>query len=161
MPTFCFRGREVRGSANDLQQLLEPVVGAMGYELLGVEFHPQPGGALLRLYIDRDGGITLDDCQRTSEQVSGVLDVEEPIAGHYVLEVSSPGVDRPLFSADQFARHAGSRVRIQIEAALDGRRKFTGRLLGVRGDQVVIEEDGNEIGIPLEQIEKARLAPER
>ncbi|HQU16388.1 MAG: ribosome maturation factor RimP [Gammaproteobacteria bacterium] len=151
----------MRGATNDLQQLLEPVVGTMGYELLGVEVHPHGGGTLLRLYIDQTTGITLRDCQRVSEQVSGVLDVEEPIVGHYVLEVSSPGVDRPLFNAPQFARHAGSRVRIQVEAALDGRRKFTGRLLGMRDDQVVIEEDGNEIGIPLEQIEKARLVPER
>lgn len=153
--------------ANRIEQLLGPVARAMGYELLGIELQGQGGARVLRAYIDqgeeragRAEGITLDDCQRASEQFSGVLDVEEPIDGSYVLEVSSPGIDRPLFTADQFARQAGSRVRIRLEQPLEGRRNFTGRLLSVRGDEVVIEEDGREVGIPLERVAKARVVPE-
>ncbi len=146
-----------------LQELLGPVAQAMGYELLGIEYHAQGRGQVLRVYIDRTGragGITLEDCRRVSVQFSGVLDVEEPISGPYVLEVSSPGDDRPLFNAEQLARQAGSRVRIQVGEPLGERRKFTGRLVAVRDAQVVIEEDGREIGIPLERVAKARVIPE-
>ncbi|MCB1794222.1 MAG: ribosome maturation factor RimP, partial [Candidatus Competibacteraceae bacterium] len=90
-----------------LRRIVAATVEAMGYELVGVEFHPRPGNALLRVYIDGENGITLDDCQQVSHQLSGVLDVEDPIAGPYTLEISSPGLDRPLFEAKHFARFAG------------------------------------------------------
>lgn len=150
----------MRQDSHTLREILEPVVSAMGYELIGVEFHPHRGSALLRLYIDKEGGVNVDDCQQVSHQVSGVLDVEDPIPGHYRLEVSSPGLDRPLFVDRDFIRFAGHPVRVQLTLPLNGRRKFTGRLVGVRADQVVLEHEGQELAIPLMAIEKARLIPE-
>ncbi|NJN45847.1 MAG: ribosome maturation factor RimP [Candidatus Competibacteraceae bacterium] len=143
-----------------LKRVLTTVVEAMGYELVGVEFHPHQANALLRVYIDKDEGIKITDCQRVSEQISGTLDVENPIVGHYTLEVSSPGMDRPLFEADHFVRFAGHKARIQLSAPLDGRRNFTGRLRGMCDDNVVLESEGQELPIPLERIENARLVPE-
>ena len=103
----------------------------------------------------------MDDCQRVSHQVSGVLDVVDPIIGQYTLEVSSPGLDRPLFAPEHFERFAGSEVRIQLRELLDGRRKLIGRLLGMRdGDVALVDSEAREWRIPLEQIEKARLVPE-
>jgi ribosome maturation factor RimP len=151
----------MRQDPKTLRRMLAAVVEAMGYELAGVEFHPRRGNALLRIYIDGDNGIGLDDCQRVSHQLSGVLDVEDLIAGRYTLEVSSPGLDRPLFEAEHFRRFAGSEVRIQLRELLDGRRKLVGRLLGMRDDDVVIvDSEGREWRVPLERIEKARLVPE-
>ncbi|HHQ42024.1 MAG TPA: ribosome maturation factor RimP [Chromatiales bacterium] len=142
-----------------LEALLEPAVSRLGYELVGVEYH---GGrrALLRLYIDREGGVSVEDCQRVSCQVSGLLDVEDPIPGPYTLEVSSPGLDRPLFRAADFQRFAGREVRIRTDVPLEGRRNFRGVLRGLRGDEVLVEVDGAELALPVERIEQARLVPE-
>lgn len=147
--------------AQKLKQVLKAVVEVMGYELVGVEFHPRHDNALLRIYIDSEQGITVDDCQRTSHQISGVLDVEDLIAGHYTLEVSSPGLDRPLFEPQHFTRFAGSAVRIQLRELLEGRRKLIGQLRGMHDDEVVlVDEEGREWRVPLQRIEKARLVPE-
>ncbi len=157
---FLFPVIEMRQDVQTLRRLLAAVVEAMGYELVGVEFHARYANALLRIYIDSENGITLDDCQRVSHQVSGVLDVEDPIAGQYTLEVSSPGLERPLFEARHFERFAGSEVRIQLRELQEGRRKLLGRLLGMQGDEVVIvDSDGREWRVLLERIEKARLVP--
>jgi len=143
-----------------LKRIVAAAVQPLGYELVGVEFHGERASALLRVYIDREQGITVDDCQRVSHQLSGVLEVEDPIAGPYTLEVSSPGIDRPLFEAGHFERFAGAEVRIQLRELLDGRRKLTGRLLGMRdGAAVLVDSDGREWRAPLDQIEKARLVP--
>ncbi|HKJ22484.1 MAG TPA: ribosome maturation factor RimP [Gammaproteobacteria bacterium] len=143
--------------ATELHRLIEPVVKRLGYELLGVDFKPQ---GLLRIYIDSPLGITLSDCETVSHQVSGLLDVEDPINGAYTLEVSSPGLDRPLFTREHFSRFAGHRVRIQLHGKQDGRRKFTGVLRGLQQDSVVIEEDGHLVNVPMESIAKANLVPE-
>ncbi len=143
-----------------LRELLEAAVSALGYELVGVELHSQSRHSLLRVYIDRAEGISVDDCERVSHQVSGVLDVEDPIRGSYTLEVSSPGLDRPLFTAEQFQRFAGHRVRIRLRIPLEGRRKFTGILRGMIDEDVLIDEDGQEWRLPAERIERARLVPE-
>lgn len=133
----------------------------LGYELVGIEFQPRRDNSLLRVYIDSEAGITLDDCQRASHQIGGVLDVEDPIAGRYTLEVSSPGLDRPLIEAAHFVRFAGSQARLHLKDLLDGRRKLLGRLLGMRDGEVVIADgEGREWRVPLERIEKARLVPE-
>lgn len=151
----------MRQDLNAIRRMLAAVVETMGYELAGVELHARRDNALLRIYIDSENGISLDDCQRVSHQLSGVLDVEEPIAGRYTLEVSSPGLDRPLIEAAHFNRFAGSEVRIQLRELLDGRRKLVGRLLGMRDDDVVIvDSEGREWRVPIERIEKARLVPE-
>lgn len=143
-----------------LRQLLEPAVTLMGCELVAIEYFPQGGGSTLRIYIDREGGITVDDCERVSRQVSAVLDVEDPISGHYMLEVSSPGLDRPLTSARDFERFSGHEVKLRTDIPVDGQRNFKGLLQGVRDGQVVLDVDGREVALPLGRIEKARLVPE-
>jgi len=147
---------------SDLQALLAPVVEDLGYELVGVEFHPHSRNGLLRLYIDAERGITVDDCARVSEQVSGVLDVEDPIRGHYTLEVSSPGLDRPLFEPSHYQRFAGRRARLQLRRPLLERpgMRLTGTLMGIEGNALVVEVDGQHLAIPVADIDKARLVPE-
>ena len=142
-----------------LWQLLEPVVTGMGYELVEIEYHRGARHGLLRLYIDHEDGIQLDDCTDVSNQVSALLDVEDPIPGHYNLEVSSPGLDRPLRDVRDFERFSGEIVRLKTGMAIDGRRNFKGRLCGVEGDQISIECDGRLFSLPLTSIEKARLVP--
>lgn len=160
MAHFLFPVVSMRQDPYNVRRRFEAVVQAMGYELVGVEFHPHSGNALLRIYIDNETGITVDDCEKVSRQVSGVLDVEDPIPGHYTLEVSSPGLDRPLFEAAHFARFAGHRARVHLDLPLNGRKKWVGLLKGLRNDQVVLESEGTELLIPLERIEKARLVPD-
>lgn len=140
-----------------LNQLLEPVIERMGYELVGIDFRGNPKNSLLRIYIDKPGGIALDDCSRVSYQVSGVLDVEDPISGRYTLEVSSPGLDRPIFKTSDYDRFAGERIKLRLGAPVEGRRKFVGVLRGLRGEDVVVEEDGVEYVVPLSQIDRANL----
>ncbi|HXH02985.1 MAG TPA: ribosome maturation factor RimP [Candidatus Competibacteraceae bacterium] len=150
----------MRHDPYNLRGLLGPTIEALGYELVGIEFHPNSVNALLRVYIDKDGGITLDDCQLVSHRVSGLLDVEDPIHGHYTLEVSSPGLDRPLFEPAHFERFAGQTVRVQLILPVQGKRKLKGVLRGMRGQMVVVDVEGQEYELPLEQIERARLVPQ-
>jgi ribosome maturation factor RimP len=138
--------------------LLEPAVAAMGFELADLDAHFGRRG-LVRLYIDRPGGVTLDDCQRVSEQIGAFLDVEDPLPGSYVLEVSSPGLDRRLRTVEHFERFKGDQARIELNDALEGRRRFTGRLAGVEGGSVLLEVDGETWRLPLNDIAVARLAP--
>ena len=139
--------------------MIEPAVSALGYELLGVEHHAAPRRSLLRVYIDSEAGIGIDDCERVSYQVSGILDVEDPVAGAYDLEVSSPGADRPLFEPSHFERYRGSQVRIRLDWPLDGRRSFRGVLRGCRDGNVLVDVDGAECALPLSQVGTARLVP--
>lgn len=143
-----------------LRELIEPAVAGLGYELVGVEYRGGATNGLLRVYIDHEDGITLEDCQAVSHQLSGLLDVEDPIPGHYALEVSSPGLDRPLFKAQDYARFAGQRVKVRMHGPVQGRRNFTGRLLGLEGDNAIVEVDGEEYELPLDQVDQARLIPE-
>jgi len=140
--------------------LLEPAVEALGYELVELEFHGQGGGSLLRLYIDRAQGVTLDDCEQVSRQVSAVLDVEDPLPGAYTLEVSSPGLDRPLRKQADYARFAGRQAKLELLLPRAGRRRYTGTLKGLDADEVLIEVDGEIQRLPLAEIAKARLVPE-
>jgi ribosome maturation factor RimP len=151
----------VRSAPENLVRLLREEVELLGYELVGVELTGQAkGGKLLRLYIDHEDGINLDDCVQVSHQVSGVLDVEDPIREHYRLEVSSPGMDRPLFELDHFARFSGHKARIKTHTKIEGRHRFTGILRGVQATVVLIEDEGTLYQIGFEQIESARLVPE-
>ena len=144
-----------------ISALLEPGVRSLGYELVGVEYQTGgKGGGLLRVYIDKEGGISAEDCQKVSYQVSGVLDVEDPIAGHYTLEVSSPGLDRLLFKPEDFERFAGQLAKLRVTYPIEGQRKFKGRLKGLQDRNVIIEQDDGEISLPFDQIEQARLVPE-
>lgn len=143
----------------ELRVLIEPAVTALGFDLVGVEFiHGKTG--LLRVYIDHEDGVTVDDCKQVSYQVSGLLDVEDPIRGKYTLEVSSPGLDRPLFRLVDFERFAGNRISLRLVAPLDGRRKFSGVLAGLRDGQVVVQMDDEELLVSLEEIDQARLVPD-
>jgi len=149
-----------------LTDLVRSVVEPMGYELVGVEyFRRGKHGAVLRVYIDfppgvRITGITVDDCGAVSHQLSGVLDVDNPIVGHYDLEISSPGLDRPLFTTEHFERFRGHNVRIKLVAKLDDQRHLAGRIAGIKQDRVVLEVNGEHREIPLAMIESARLVPE-
>ena len=142
----------------DLSKLFEPVVESMGYELVGVEFLGAGGYGTLRIYIDRDNGVNLDDCAAISHQISGILDVEEPIKQAYDLEVSSPGIERPLFKLADFERFTGKTVRIKLAVGLLGRKNFKGELQGVAGSKLVtIEVDGELFDLPYADIAKANL----
>jgi len=127
-------------------------------ELVHLEMKREPGGLLLRLYIDKEGGVTLDDCARISRQLSVQLDVEDPIEERYTLEVSSPGLDRPLFSDGDFARFSGRKIRLSTHVPLEGRRNYQGRLDGIVDGSVRLTlEDGRQVAIPRDQVAKARL----
>ena len=145
---------------SDLQSLLEPAVTLTGNELIGVEVLRQGDDSLLRIYIDNEAGVTVDDCARVSRQVSGVLDVEDPIAGRYTLEVSSPGLDRPLFTPAHYEQFVGHQVSIALHRPYEGRRKLKGELAGLEGSSVVVLENEDEWLIPLEMIRLTRLIPQ-
>ena len=141
--------------------LLEPEVAALGYELVELEFHPHRGGGLLRLYIDRPAAdaVTVDDCEIVSRRVSERLDASDAIKSAYTLEVSSPGLDRPLRTRAHYQRFAGSRVHVETTLPRDGRRRWTGQLKSVGDDAIVLEVDGEAVELGLQEIRTARLVP--
>jgi ribosome maturation factor RimP len=143
-----------------LVALIEPVVEGLGYECVGIEYHPHPRHGLLRIYIDSDNGIVLDDCSKVSHQVSGMLDVEDPIPDNYQLEVSSPGADRPFFKIGQFERFKGSTVQVNLFKAIGGRKRITGLIEKVEEDIITLIEHGQAFEVPFSAISKARLVPE-
>lgn len=140
-----------------VEQLIELPVESLGYELVGVEYIKGGQDTILRIYIDAENGISIEDCERVSHQVSGILDVEEPITAAYSLEVSSPGFDRPLFKARDFERFAGSPAKITLKIPVQGRRNFTGILQGFADENILIEVDGEEYELPFSRLAKARL----
>lgn len=141
-------------------KIVEPVVESMGYELVGVELMRHGRDCTLRVYIDKPAGVTLDDCAAVSHQLSGVMDVEDPIQLPYRLEISSPGLDRPLFRAADFERFAGSTAKIKLAVPLAGRRNFTGVLSGMHDGRVRVEVDGELFELDFDHIERARLVPQ-
>ncbi len=143
-----------------LVNLIEPIVEGLGYECVGIEYNPHPQNGMLRIYIDSESGILLDDCTKVSHQVSGVLDVEDPIQGNYHLEVSSPGEDRPFFKSSQFARYLGSTVNVNLFSPINKRRKITGQIQKVEGDVIWLQEGEDIFEIPLQAMSKARLVPD-
>ena len=143
-----------------LMRLLEPPIEALDYDLVDVEFAREGRGGVLRVFIDAPAGITVDDCARVSHAVSQVLESEDPIKGHYTLEVSSPGFDRILRKRVHFERFLGERVAVELKLPINGRRRFVGVLKSMSGDSIVVEVDGQPYSLPLERIQKARLRPE-
>jgi ribosome maturation factor RimP len=144
-----------------LEALIEPLVKTMGYELVLLEFSPHKGSALVRLFIDAPAGITLGDCEKVSREVEGVLDVEDPIPQNYRLEVSSPGLDRPLVKPEHYERFAGQVAKVQLVAPKAGRRKFQGVLKGLKDGRVVLDTaDAGTVLLTLDEIERARLVPD-
>ncbi|MCK7545487.1 ribosome maturation factor RimP [Marinobacter bryozoorum] len=145
---------------NKLEEILRPVVEGLGYEFWGIEFRSQGRQSVLRLFIDdQENGISIEDCEKVSRQVSGVMDVEDLIQNEYTLEVSSPGMDRPLFTLEQFTAWAGYKVNIRLRMAFDGRRKFQGILKGTEDGDVVVVVDDHEYLLPFESIDKANIVP--
>ncbi len=146
-------------SKQQLEDLLRPVVESLGCQLWGLEYLSQGRHTTLRLYIDSPGGIGVEHCEQVSRQVSAIMDVEDPIAGEYTLEVSSPGLDRPLYTLEQFKQYVGEKISLRLRQAFEGRRKFQGLLNGVENDEVLLVVDNEEYVLPFEWIEKARVEP--
>lgn len=154
---------------DDLSLLIRPAIEAMGYEFVGLEYLSNPKNRLVRIYIDREPeGISVDDCADVSREVSALLDVEDPVSGHYSLEVSSPGVERPLFEPAHYRQFVGERARVHLYAPVDAgqdggqdkRRKLTGTIVEADDDRVVIEVDGENIAVAFDDIRRANLKPD-
>jgi ribosome maturation factor RimP len=144
-----------------IEEMIEPVVNGLGCQLWGIEKLSQGKYSVLKIYIDAEKGIDVDDCARVSRQVSALLDVEDPFKGNYTLEVSSPGLDRRLFKLDQFDSYKGAQVKLSLRRPYEGRRRFTGILCGIEEEDVVLRSDSNEeILFPFEQIERANIIPD-
>jgi ribosome maturation factor RimP len=148
-------------NAQQLTSLITPAVEALGLECLGVEFGQHSSSSLLRIYIDvADRNVHVDDCEAVSREISALLDVNDPISGHYTLEVSSPGFDRPLFTPAHFSRFIGDAAKLTVTMPIAGRKRFQGRILRVEDRTIVLDQDGVEVAIVHDNIEKARLVPD-
>jgi ribosome maturation factor RimP len=157
---FVQQGKGDQVLRETLARLLRPVVEGLGYECWEVEYSPGRGHGLVRVFIDTAAGITVEDCERVSHAVSEVLDATDPVPGQYTLEVSSPGLERPLRTAEHFARYPGEQVYVETVQAVDERRRFKGRLVEARPDAIEVEVDGRRHVLPLAGIRKAHLAPD-
>ena len=147
----------MRQAPDHLVKLIEPIVEGMGYECVGIEFNPHPKHGLLRVYIDKVNGVVVDDCTKVSHQISGVLDVEDPIKSNYQLEVSSPGAERPLFTLSHFQRFIGEKAQVNLFKPVDNRKKITGLIKEIVNEDIKIEEAGVIFEIPFQSISKAHL----
>ncbi len=143
-----------------LEKLLKPAMESLGYELIGLEYGDRGRGMLLRIYIDKEAGIQIADCETASRRIGAILDVEDIMAGHYDLEVSSPGLDRPLFKAEHYRRFISRRIKIVMVVPQSGRRRFTGVLQDFSDEQITIEVDNEVFKLPFTGVASARLVPE-
>ncbi len=146
--------------AERVWQIAEPLVTDEGMEMVDVEFHRENHGMVLRLYLDRDGGVSMDDLTRVSRQVGDLLDVHDAVPGAYTLEVSSPGINRRLRRPDHFKRYLGQKVRVRTLAPLDGRRVFVGPLTAVDDAGITVDQDGAPCAIRFTEIAQANYEPE-
>ena len=145
----------------EISQLIAPAIEGLGLELVGIEFSAGPGASLLRVYIDEpERGVTIDDCERASREISALLDVADPVAGRYTLEVSSPGLERPLFTLAHFERFLGEPVKLALNLPVAGRRRLQGPIRAVQGDRITIEQDGTPVELVHSNIARARLVPD-
>ena len=141
-----------------VEEIVEPIIDLMGMELVDLEYVLEPKGWVLRIYIDKSGGVTLDDCVFVSEEVGRVLDVEDPIPHSYHLEVSSPGIERPLRKEKDFLRFAGRKVKVKCKEKVSGRKNFKGTILGFENGCLILDVTGfGRVEIQKENIEKAKL----
>jgi ribosome maturation factor RimP len=147
-------------SVQKLNELLQPLVEDLGFEFIGLEYNPNPKHSVLRIYIDHENGVGIQDCETVSRETAALLDVKDPIRSHYNLEVSSPGLDRPLFTPAHYSEFTGYEVQINMYAPQDGRRKFTGPILSAGESSVNIEQDGSEVTLEYDNIAKAKLIPD-
>ena len=161
-PIFLLRTKRLDVShpigKQGLIELLEPTLQTLGYELIDLDARVGSNG-LLRLYIDKEPQVTLEDCEFVSRQIGAFLDVEDPLPGQYVLEVSSPGIDRRLRTAEHFARYVGEEVKVEMSSPLEGRRRFRGWLRTVQDETLELEVDKRIWSLNLSQIATARLVP--
>ena len=141
-------------------EIAKPIVEAQGCELWDVEYVSEGGQWFLRIYIDKADGVSIEDCEAVSREVSAQLDVADPISGNYTLEVSSPGLDRPLFTPAHFARFLGEQAKVSLKLPQDGRRRLQGRILRAEAGTVVFALDGAEFAVAADNIDKARLVPD-
>jgi ribosome maturation factor RimP len=150
--------------SQDLQQklvaMIEPVLSGLGYELVDLQLALAQGGGRLRLFIDRDAGVSIDDCEQASRAISALLDADDPIPVAYTLEVSTPGLDRVLRTPAHFSRYAEQRVHVELVAPRDGRRRYTGQLLGVVDDGIGLEVDGQKVLLKFSEIDRAHVVPQ-
>jgi ribosome maturation factor RimP len=146
-------------TGEELTRLLEPTIEQLGYELADLELRLAGRDSVVRVFIDKPEGVGLEDCETVSRQVSAVLDVEDPVPGHYVLEVSSPGLDRKLTKPAHYQRYVGDDIRVQLRFPIEGRRKFRGKLLTANEQTIQMEVDGLAHELPIATIETARLVP--
>jgi ribosome maturation factor RimP len=146
-------------TGEELTRLLEPTIEQLGYELADLELRLAGRDSLVRVFIDKPEGVGLEDCETVSRQVSAVLDVEDPVPGHYVLEVSSPGLDRKLTKSAHYRRYVGDDIRVQLRFPIEGRRKFRGRLTAASEETIQIDVDGQLHELPIATIDTARLVP--
>ncbi|MDH3713379.1 MAG: ribosome maturation factor RimP [Gammaproteobacteria bacterium] len=150
----------MRRASAPVWDCVESVVSGMGYQFVGAQYGRGSSGALLRVYIDAEPGIDVEDCAKVSQQLSAVLDVEDPIREAYVLEVSSPGLDRPLFRECDFVAHSGALVRVRLHRSVDGQRNVKGRLRASPDSRVLIEAEDQLWELDYADIDEARLVPE-
>ncbi|MDC0404276.1 ribosome maturation factor RimP [Porticoccaceae bacterium] len=143
-----------------LRELLQPQIEALGAQLWGLDLQSGGRRKLLRIYIDRDEGVDVELCAAVSRQVSAIMDVEDPIQGEYVLEVSSPGMDRPLYELAHYQQLLGEQIAIKLRFAYEGQRNFKGLLQAVEGDDIVLVVADHEYLFPIEGIEKANVVPQ-
>jgi ribosome maturation factor RimP len=143
-----------------IRSMVEPLLHAMDLQLWGVEYLGQGKHTLLRIYIEKEGGVNVEHCAEASRQISGLLDVEDPISSEYTLEVSSPGLDRMLFTIDQYRQYAGHVAKIRLTENFEGRRNFQGRLGLVENDEVVLVMGEDKYAFPIELVEKANIVAE-
>ena len=144
---------------DQLHALLAPVVESMGCELWGLEYLTQGRFTTLRIYIDAADGVSLDQCEKVSRQISSVMDVEDPIDGEYTLEVSSPGLDRILFSLDHYKRYLGETISGRLRTPIEGRRRFKAEIKAVEDDTLVLLIDNKEMRVAYSAVDKANLVP--
>ncbi|WP_028863714.1 ribosome maturation factor RimP [Psychromonas aquimarina] len=142
-----------------LTAMFKPNVEDLGYELVGVEYIRAGKHSTLRVYIDQEAGILVDDCAAVSREISALMDVEDPITNEYTLEVSSPGLERPLFSAEQYAAFIGAEVKVQLRMPIQNRRKWKGVIASVEGEIICVNVDGTEERFALSNIQKANIVP--
>jgi len=147
-------------SVQKLNELIQPLVEDLGYEFVGLEYNNNPKNSVLRIYIDMEQGVDVEDCALVSRETAALLDVKDPIKSQYNLEVSSPGLDRPLFTPAQFEEFSGQQAQINLYGPHEGRRKYQGPIVGVSDDGVIIDQDGSQVTLDFNNIAKARLVPD-
>ena len=147
----------MRVDSQSLESLFDPIVTGLGYQLWGIEYRSSQKHALIKIFIDHEDGVTLDHCSEVSHQVSAILDVEDPITVPYTLEVSSPGVERPLLKLAHYQRYIGSQIKVRLIWALDGQKNFKGELLRVESDNITMLADEAEVSFSIDTIKRAHL----